>query len=104
MAVALDDLAGHRGDFEAQAFTDLLFVFRLKVRAISNCAGELAHAHLVRSHFETSDVALHLRVPVRQLQPKGNGLGMYAVGAPDLRSVLELERTTLKRLAQLRQV
>ena len=81
---------GNGGDFKPEALADLLFVLRIEVRAVADRAGELADAHLLGGHLEALDVALHLGVPVGKLQAEGDRLGMDAVGAADLRRVLEL--------------
>ena len=45
--------------------------------------------HAARGFTETRNVALILREPVGDFQAKGDGLRVYAVGAANLRGVLE---------------
>ena len=59
-------------------------------------AGELADAHVFRRCVEAGEVALHFGIPVEQLEPKGGGLGVDAVGATDGGRVLELESAALE--------
>ena len=102
--VALDDLRRNRRDVQAQALADLLFVLGIEVRAIADRPGKLADAHLLGRQFEAVDVAQHLGVPIGQLQPEGDRLGMHAVGAADHGCVLELPGAALEYVAQLLQV
>ena len=67
-------------------------------------AGELAHAHPFGGPLEAPDVALHLGVPTGQLQAKGDGLGVHAMGASGHGRVLELLRAPLEHKRQPPQV
>ena len=62
----------------------------------SDCARELAHAHVFGGGIEALEIALHLGVPVEQLEAEGGGLGVDAVGAADGGRVLELEGAALE--------
>ena len=92
--VALDDLRGHRRRLQAQPRADALFVLGLQVAKGADGAGELAHAHVFGRRVEAGQVALHLGVPVQQLEAEGGRLGVNAVGAADGGRVLELEGAT----------
>ena len=96
--VALDDLRGNRGHLQPQPLADALFVFRLQVGGVADRPGKLAHPHLLGRQVEALQVAAHLRIPVRQLQAEGNGLGVDAVGAADHRRVLEFEGAAAEHL------
>ena len=75
---------------------DALFVLRLEMAEGADGAGKLAHAHVLRRGIEAGDVALHLRIPVEQLEAEGGGLGVDAVGAADGGRVLELDGATFE--------
>jgi hypothetical protein len=94
--VALDDLRGHRRGLEAQPRADALLVLRLQVAKGAHRAGELAHAHILGRRVEAGQVALHLGVPVEQLEAEGGRLGVNAVGAADGGRVLELDGAALE--------
>ena len=59
-------------------------------------AGELAHAHVFGRRVKADQVALHLGVPVEQLEAEGRRLGVDAVGAADGGRVLELDGAALE--------
>jgi hypothetical protein len=96
VAVALDDLRGHRRGLEAQPRADALFVLGLQVAEGADGAGELADAHVLGGGVEAGQVALHLRIPVEQLEAEGGRLGVDAVGAADGGRVLELDGAALE--------
>ena len=96
VAVALDDLGGDRRRLEAEARADALFVFRFQMAEGADGAGELADAHVFGGGVEAGEVALHLGVPVEELEAEGGGLGVDAVGAADDGGVLELEGAALE--------
>ena len=62
--------------------------------------GKLAHAHIFCRGIEAGYVALHLRIPVEQLEAEGGGLGVDAVRAADRRRVLELDGATFEHCEQ----
>ncbi len=72
--------------------------------SIADGPGELAHAHLFGRQVEALEVAQHFRIPVGQLQSKGDGLGVHPVSAANHRRVFELPGTTLQDVAQLLEV
>ena len=84
------------GRLEAEAFADALFVLRLEMAEGAHGAGKLTDAHVFCCGIEARDVALHLRVPIEQLEAEGGGLGVDAVGATDCGRVLELDGTTFE--------
>src|SRR5207253_706006 len=104
VTVALDHLRRDGRNLEAEPLADLLLELWLQVSGVADRARQLAHTHLLGRKLEARDVALHLGVPVRQLQPKGDRLGVNAMRPPDCRSVLELEGAPLQYLAKFRQV
>ena len=67
-------------------------------------SGELADANLLRGCVETSEVALHLGIPVEQLESEGGGLGVDPVRAADDGGVLELEGPLAEHLGEAQQV
>ena len=54
----------------------LLFELRRQVRERANCAGKLAHPQVFRSVGKAFDVALHLGIPIRDLEAERDRLGM----------------------------
>ena len=100
MTVALDDLRGDGRRLEAEARADALFVLRLEVAEGADGAGKLADAHVFGGCLEAGKVALHLGVPVQQLETEGRRLGVDAVSAADGGRVLELDGTTLEHREQ----
>src|SRR5271166_1965101 len=89
MAVALNDLRGHRCRLEAQPRADLLFVLRCQVAKGSHGAGELAHAHILGGRVETGQIPLDLGKPVEQFEAESGWLCMDAVSVADSGRVLE---------------
>ena len=94
--VALDDLRGHGRGLEAEPRADALLVLRLEMAERADGARQLAHAHVFGGGIEAGHVALHLGVPVQQLEAEGGGFGVDAVGAADGGRVLELEGAALE--------
>ena len=72
------------------------FVLGLEVAEGADGAGELADAQVFGGGVEAGEVALHLGVPVEQLEAEGGGLGVDAVGAADDGRVLELDGAALE--------
>jgi len=104
MAIALNHLRRDCCDVQAQSVTDFLLVLRFEVGCVSHRAGKLADTHLLGRKLKALDVALHLRIPVGQLEAERNRLGVDSVGAADRGSVLELPGAPLQHLAKFRQV
>jgi hypothetical protein len=99
--VALDHLRGHGRGLETEPRADALLVLGLEMAECADSSRQLAHAHVLGGRVEASQVALHLRIPVQQLQAEGRRLGMDAVRAADRRRVLELEGAALEDRQQL---
>ncbi len=91
VAVALDDLGGDWIGAQSQPGANGLFVLGLEMAEGADGAGELAHAHVFGAGVEADEVALHLGIPVQQLEAEGGGFGVDAVGAADDGGVLELQ-------------
>ena len=68
----------------------------LQVTKGAHGAAELADTHVLGCRVETGQVALHLRVPIQQLQAKGRRFRMNSVGAADGGRVLELDGAALE--------
>ncbi len=100
MAVALDHLRSHRRDFEAKPLADFRFDLRTQVRAIPHRARDFSHGHLLRGCAKALEVAPVLRMPVGNLQAKGDRLGVDSVRAPDLRRVLEFLGAALEHFPE----
>ena len=96
MAVALNNLRGHRRGLEAQPRADFLFMLGLQVTKGSHSSGKLAHAHILSGRVETDQIALDLCKPVEQFEAEGCRLGMDAVRAADGGRVLEFEGPPLE--------
>ena len=96
VAIALDDLRGYGRRLEAEAGADALFVLGLEVAEGADGARELADAHVFGGGVEAGEVALHLGIPVQQLETEGCRLGVDAVGAADGGRVLELDGAMLE--------
>jgi hypothetical protein len=75
-------------------------VLRLQVAERADCAGEFADSHVLCHSIETSDVALHLRVPVEELKTESGRLGMNAMGTADSRGMFELHRSLFEHSEQ----
>lgn len=60
------------------------------MRAGAYRAGDFTDGDLLRGYLKTRKIAAVFRVPVRELQAKGNRLGVYSVGAANFRRVFEL--------------
>ena len=86
--------------FKPKPRADALFVLRLQMAEGSHRARKLAHAHVFGGGIKAGQVALHLGVPVQQLEPEGRRLGVDAVRAADGRRVLELQRAALQHRQQ----
>ena len=104
MAVALDDLRGDGGGFQSEARTDLFFEFGREVGEDADGAGELADAHVFGGGLEAGDVALHLGIPVGELEAEGDGLGVDAVGAADHGGVFELPGAAFEDFGEALQI
>src|SRR5215469_10893681 len=104
MPVALNHLSGHRDRLQSKAFADLLLVLRIEVAEAPYRSRQLTHAHVFSSMLETSDVPLHLRMPIGQLQSESSRFSVDSVSASDCRRVFELERAPLDNLGQILQI
>src|SRR5437016_3203968 len=100
VAVALDDLRSDRRRLEAKPPADGLFDFHAEMSGIADRAGNLPHRHLPRGMAEAFLIAAIFGEPVGDLEPEGDGLGVNAVGAADLRSVLKFVRALFEHLAE----
>ena len=98
--IALDDLRGHRRGLEAQPRADALLMRRLQMAKGAHRAGEFAHTHILGRRVKAGQVALHLGVPVQQLQPECGRLGMHPVRAADSGRVLELDGAAFEHSQQ----
>ena len=96
MAIALNDLRGYGRGLEAEALADSFFLLGLEMAEGTDGAGELADAHVFSGGMEAGQVALHLGVPVQQLESERGGLGVNAVSATDGRGVLEFDGSALE--------
>ena len=63
VAIALDDLGGHRNGAQAELGADGLFVLGLEVAEGADGARELADAKVFGGGVEADQVALHLGIP-----------------------------------------
>ena len=104
MAVALNHLRRYRGGFQSQARAHLFFEFRREVCKGSDRARELAHAQVFGGGLETRDVALCLRIPVGNLEAKGDRFRVDAVSPPNHRRIFELPRAPFEHLGQTLQI
>ncbi len=102
VAIALNHLRGNGRGLQAEPRADALFVLRLQMAEGADGAGELADAHVFGGSIEAGEVALHLGVPVEQLEAECRGLGVDAVRAADGRRVLELDGAALEHCEQRR--
>src|SRR5580658_7563317 len=74
------------------------------MRKDSHRAGKLPYAQILSRSLESSNVALCLRIPVRDLESKRDGFGMNAMGAPHHRRVFEFPRAAFQHLSQALEV
>ena len=100
VAIALDDLGSDGRDVEAQLLADFLFDFRAEVRGVADGAGDFPEFHVASGFAEASDVALIFGEPVGDFEAKGDGLSVDAMGAADLRSVLEFVGAKIEDFAE----
>ena len=70
------------------------------MRSAADRAGDLSDGHLCRGVAEARDVALIFREPIGDFQAKGDGLGVNAMSAADLRSVAEFVRANIKDFSE----
>ena len=70
------------------------------MRGVADGAGDFADLHLLGGCAEAGDVALIFGKPVGDLQAEGDGLGMDAVGAADLGSVLKFVGAVFENFAE----
>src|SRR5579864_425978 len=104
MAVTLNDLGRNGSRLQAQAAADFFFQFRFEMGEIADRAGKFAHAHLFRCALQTAKVARDFRMPVCQLESKGDGLGVDPMRASDHGSMLELVGAAMQDIAKLLKV
>src|SRR5271165_3719597 len=98
MAIARNHLRCDRRGFEAEAGTNPFLRLRTDVSECSDGAGDLADTHLVGGLLEAAAIALQLVVPQGEFQAEGYGLGVNAVGPPDLHRIFELESAAFQNL------
>jgi len=89
VAVSLNDLRSDGNGSEAEALADAFFHFRAEMRSVADGARNLPNGHLRGGVAKARDVALIFREPVGDFQAEGDGLGMNAVGAANMRGVAE---------------
>src|SRR5437868_8871226 len=102
--IALDDLRGNLRRLQAQARADFRFKLGRKVGECANRSRKFSDPQSLGRVLKTANIALHLRIPVRQLEAKRDRLGMNAMGAADLRSVLELPGAALEHFSEALQI
>jgi len=104
VAVAGDDLRGDAGDRQTEPLADLFFDFRAEMGSVADRARDFAEGDFTGSLAEAVDVALIFREPVGNFQAEGDGLGMDAMGAANLRSALEFVGTHVEDFAEENEV
>src|SRR5579859_5285959 len=100
VTVALDHLRSHLRGLKAEPAADRLFHFDSQMRGIAHRSRDLAHGHLPRGVAEALLIAPIFGKPIGNLEAEGNRLGMNAMGAPDLGSMLKLVRPLFEHFAQ----
>src|SRR5271156_3024408 len=100
VAVAFNYLGSDRCSREAQALADLLFDFRTQMRAGTNGAGNFADGDLLRGDLKAREIAAIFRVPIGDLQPESNRLGVNTVGASNFWRVLKFPGAAVQNFAQ----
>ena len=100
VTIALNDLRGNGRDVKAELLADFLFDFRAEVRGVADGAGDFAELHVAGGFAEAGDIALIFGKPVGDLEAEGDGLGMDAVGAADLRGVLKFVGAEIEDFAE----
>ena len=95
MAIALDNLRGHRRRLQPQPRANALFVLRLQMAEGAHSARQLADAHVLSGGGEACGIALHLGIPVEQLQTKCRRLRMNPMCPADGGRQLELDGAAL---------
>src|ERR1700693_512663 len=104
VAIALDYLRSDRGCGQTKFLADFLLDLGAEMSAGSHRAGNFSHRHLVRRRLEARKVSAIFRVPIGHFKTKGDGLGVNAMCAPNLRRVFELPGAALKHFAKRFQV
>src|SRR4051812_42537329 len=100
VAVARDHLRSDGRRLETEARANTLFGLGADVAEGANSSRNLADSHILGGLPEPGEAAERFVVPERDLEPKRNRFGMYAVGPADLDRVLELVRTALQDVEQ----
>jgi len=100
VAIALDDLGGDGSDVQAEFVADFFLNVGAQVGSVADGAGDFSELHVAGGFAETGNVALILGEPVGDFQAKGDGFGVNAVGAADLRGVLELVGAEVEDFAE----
>jgi hypothetical protein len=70
------------------------------MRSIANGAGDFSNGHLSGGGAESRDVALILSEPIGNLEAEGDGLGMNAMSASDLRCLAKLVSAKIENLSK----
>ena len=104
VAIALDHLRSDRGRGQAKFLADFLLDLRAEMSTGSHRAGNFSNRHLLRCALEARKVSAIFRVPISHFKTKGDGLGVNAMRAPNLRRVFEFPRAALENLAKSFQV
>src|SRR5580700_5701521 len=98
--IARQDLGSDGSGFQTKAGADPLFGFGPNVRERADGARDFAHADLFGGGEEAGMMAAELVVPQGELQAKGDGFGMDAMGAADLDCEFVAERGFLEMVEQ----
>ncbi len=100
VAIALNHLRSNRSDAEPKALADVLFDFGTEMRGVANGAGNFSNSHLRGGGAESRNVALIFSKPIGDFQAKGDGLGVNAVRAADLRGVAEFVSAHIENFSE----
>src|SRR5579863_927344 len=103
VAVAFDHLRRNGRNGEAETLADFLFDLRAKMSAGAYGAGDLSDGDVFCGGFEAREVAAIFVIPVGDFQTEGDGLGVDAMSAADLRRVFELPGAALENFTKARE-
>ena len=100
MTISLDDLGRNRCWLQSQLDTGKFFNLRIHICIGANCSRHFADTNGLLGSEQPFSVAVHLRVPECQFEPKSGRLSVYSVGAAHHHGVTMLVSPSLQNCEQ----